>query len=69
MIVKCHYCERPVDTTSRYTWHRVQGWERKGAAGGSDIAMREPHDVMAFAHPECVDLERSGIGVRQEALL
>ncbi len=63
----CFYCGEPVDPYSRYTWHRVIGWERKGKAGGSDITLREPRD--GFAHDHCVSLAKSGLSSGQAALL
>ena len=56
-----------IDAHSRYTWHRVIGWERKGAAGGSDIALREKRD--GWAHPHCVSVLQQGRSPGQASLL
>lgn len=55
---RCELCGEPVDPTSRFTWHRVVGWERKGKAGGSDIDLREKRD--GWAHDFCVSLRQRG---------
>ena len=54
----CPFCGQPVDPTDRYTWHRVEGWERRGQQGGSDIALRVKLD--GFAHGHCVQLAQTG---------
>lgn len=64
---KCELCGQPVDPYSRYTWHRVIGWERKGAAGGSDIALREKRD--GWAHPHCVSMAQQGHSVWQQKIV
>ena len=49
---QCSFCKQAVDAPSRYTWHRVAGWERPGKAGGSDIKGREQQP--GFAHDDCL---------------
>jgi hypothetical protein len=63
----CHYCSKPVDPKSRFTWHRITGWERPGRAGGSDIANRE-RDGDVFACDRCVRDVQLG-RIPQETLL
>jgi hypothetical protein len=67
----CVYCGDPVDPTSRFTWRRVVGWERKaqGASrkSGSDIALREPRDE--YACNACIVSHRSGVSPGQESLI
>lgn len=58
-LVPCDLCGRGVDAQSRYTYHRVEGWERPGRQGGSDIVDRRRLDV--FAHPRCVDRTKAGL--------
>ncbi len=67
--VKCDFCGQPVDAQSKETWHRVEGWERPGKAGGSDIALRRRPAVGLFAHDHCVRLERGKLQATQEAML
>ena len=67
--VKCEFCGEPVDAELRETWHRVEGWERPGKAGGSDIALRR-RTGEGFAHPMCVRREQQGLpSLRQTSLL
>jgi hypothetical protein len=64
----CTYCRKTVDPTSKTTYTRVEGWERRAFAasrrGGSDIIMREQRDE--YAHSHCVEKERHGIAHEQE---
>ncbi len=57
-LVQCSVCGKAVDAQSRYTYHRVEGWERPGRNGGSDIVDRRSH--AEFAHPQCVDDVKHG---------
>jgi hypothetical protein len=66
--VKCEFCGEPVDAQSKETWHRVEGWERPGKAGGSDIALRR-RTGKGFAHPMCVRRAQEGLPVLQGSLL
>ncbi len=66
--VRCEFCGEPVDAQSRETWHRVEGWERPGKAGGSDIALRR-RSSEKFAHAHCVRLEQQRVSPLQEALI
>lgn len=69
MTVKCFFnCGNDVDTKSRYTWHRVIGWERPGKAGGSDVACRERHGD-EFACDVCIRRLQAGVAPAQEALV
>ena len=65
-LVPCGLCGESVDAFDRYTYQRVEGWGRKGNAGGSDIVDRQQLEV--FAHPRCVDKEKRG-RAGQESLL
>jgi hypothetical protein len=66
--VKCEFCGKPVDAELRETWHRVEGWERPGKSGGSDIALRK-RTGEGFAHPMCVRREQEGLpSLRQDTL-
>lgn len=72
MTVPCIYCGKPVDPGSRYTWHRVRGWERKAHAsatrrGGSDIYLREA--VEEFACDACIQKMKSGLSPAQDSLI
>ena len=63
----CHNPERPIiPSMSRDIYHRIEGWARKGQAGGSDVALRE--QVEGFAHADCVELRRNGIDPGQGTL-
>jgi hypothetical protein len=64
----CEFCGELLDPESRYTWYRVIGWSRPGAAGGSDIMLRERHG-QEFAHDHCVRLTKSRLAVGQGTLL
>ena len=69
--VQCAFCRQLVDAESDDTWHRVEGWERKGKAGGSDIALRKrlyAAENNMFAHDHCVRREQQGIPALQETL-
>jgi hypothetical protein len=59
VTVDCAFCGKPVDPRLRETWHRIVAWERKGRAGGSDVACRERHGD-EYAHPACVALAQNG---------
>lgn len=67
----CFYCGESVDPNSRFTWHRVVGWERKAVAAsrrsGSDIALRESRDE--YACDSCVSRAKRGVAPRQDAML
>jgi len=70
--IACTYCETPVDPGSRYTWHRIQGWERKAhmsttRRGGSDISLREPLPV--YACDPCIQKLKSGVSPAQDSLI
>jgi hypothetical protein len=71
VTARCHYCGDPVDPQSRFTWHRIVGWERKAVSasrkGGSDIALREQREE--FACDQCVHRLQQGLAPLQEALL
>lgn len=71
MTRQCAYCGEPVDPSSRFTWRRVVGWERKAVAmsrkSGSDIALREPRDE--YAHDHCIGRAKANLAPGQEALL
>lgn len=72
MTAPCTYCGTLVDPTSRYTWRRVQGWERKAymsptRRGGSDISLREAVDV--FACDDCIRKLKSGVSPGQDSLI
>jgi len=71
MKIACHFCGDPVDPTSRMTWHRVEGWERKAIdpkrRSGSDIALREPRDELA--HDLCIRRAQSGVAPTQTTLV
>jgi hypothetical protein len=72
MTAPCTYCGTPVDPTSRYTWRRVQGWERKAhmsstRRGGSDISLRETIEV--YACDNCIRKLKSGISPGQDSLI
>jgi hypothetical protein len=72
MTAPCTYCGRPVDPTSRYTWHRVQGWERKAhmsstRRGGSDISLRQAIDE--YACDQCIGRLKSGVSPVQDSLI
>ena len=72
MSAPCTYCGTSVDPTSRYTWRRVQGWERKAHAsstrrGGSDISLRETIDV--YACEQCIRKLKSGVSPEQDSLI
>jgi hypothetical protein len=66
----CHFCGQPIYTT-RSSYRRVQGWERKAFAesrkSGSDIVLREPLDD--YAHAGCIARVRAGLNAGQESLL
>lgn len=64
--VRCEFCNCKVNPSSRYVWHRVVGWERKGKAGGSDIALRERRD--GFACDPCVSMMRNQLHFAQLSL-
>jgi len=66
-VVVCTFCGEPVRPRDPLVWHRVEGWERPGKAGGSDITLREQVD--GFACARCVALKKMGVDVRQETLL
>lgn len=63
----CALCGHYVDPNSRSTYRRIEGWDRKGKAGGSDITLRRPTGELAHAY--CVDRAKAGISPEQEALL
>ncbi len=65
--VKCEFCGEHVDTQSRVTWHRVEGWERPGKSGGSDIALRH-RTGEGFAHHHCIRREQTKISALQESM-
>lgn len=67
LVRQCFYCERDVDPNSRFTWHGVKGWERKGRSGGSDIAAREKVDI--YACDACVRSVQAGRVPGQASLL
>ena len=62
----CTFCGEPVNPRSRSTYTRMQGWDRPGKAGGSDVVLRER--LAEWAHPWCIDRERNGIHAQQETL-
>jgi hypothetical protein len=64
----CQFCGEPVDPRSRFTWHRVIGWERPGRAGGSDVTLRERLGD-ELAHDHCVRLAKAKLSPYQETLL
>jgi hypothetical protein len=65
----CTFCDKALDPDSRYTWHKVTGWERPGRKGGSDIAART-RDGETFACDPCVrDLQAGRVPGRQESLI
>ena len=66
--VTCAFCARDVDAESKETWHRVEGWERPGKAGGSDIALRQ-RVREGWAHDHCIRMEQGRIPALQEAML
>ncbi len=66
-MVECELCGEPVDAQDRFTFHRMDGWERKGKAGGSDIVNRQP--LERYAHAHCVYKERETGSAKQGALL
>ncbi len=67
--VTCTFCSGTVDV--RLAYRRVSGWERKATAQsrrrGSDVVLRKAHDE--FACPVCIVRAKSGLNVKQEALL
>lgn len=70
--IRCYYeCGRPLNPNAPDACRRVAGWERKASGdsrkSGSDILHREPLDE--WAHLSCVELERAGISVHQQALV
>jgi hypothetical protein len=69
MTAACAYCGRPVDPSSRYTWHLVTGWARRGKAGGSDIACRTPASPSQMACDVCVRRVQAGVSPAQGTLL
>jgi hypothetical protein len=72
-VFVCELCGLEVDPAGPDTAHRVTGWElpshvrASGSHGGSDIVLRER--VFGLAHRSCLELEKRGISLRQEALL
>lgn len=66
--VPCEFCGDPVNPNARQTWHRVIGWERKGQAGGSDIALRERHGE-TFACDFCISRLKAKLSPGQGSLL
>lgn len=71
VVATCHFCGQDVQVGSQHVWQRTVGWERKAPGdtrkGGSDIALREPRDD--WAHDECVQLQKRGLGHLQESVL
>lgn len=65
----CTYCTTPVDATNKYSYRRVQGWERAGANGGSDILLREKAEPPEFACLGCVEKMKAGVSVGQGSLV
>jgi hypothetical protein len=63
----CPFCGKPVGPRDPGVWHRVEGWERPGKAGGSDITLREPRE--GLAHAECVAMKKMGVDPQQDPLL
>lgn len=68
-LARCDLCGDPVDPNNVFTWHRIEGWARRGKAGGSDVALREPHSDGGVAHDHCVRRAQQGIAPLQESLL
>ena len=68
MTVYCYFCGEPLNPQSPTIWHRVQGWDRKGAAGGSDIALRERIPGGPFACNVCIGRQKAGINPGQTSL-
>ena len=65
MEPKCSICDTPVRPRDKEVWTRVQGWERPGRAGGSDIVLREAVSPTVFACPTCIAGIRAGVHVDQ----
>lgn len=69
-MTECALCSKPVDPTSRSTFTRIQGWERRAQndtrRSGSDIVLRERRGE--FAHAHCIDRAKLGLSPTQEAL-
>jgi hypothetical protein len=67
----CSYCGEPIDPFSKFTWRRIEGWERKATAesrrSGSDIALREPRDE--YACDVCISKRKNGPDPDQGSLL
>lgn len=65
---RCLFCGLEIDAGSRYTWHHMEGWERPGKAGGSDVMLRE-RTGKAVAHDDCIRRQKAGVSARQTELL
>jgi hypothetical protein len=67
----CSLCGEPVDPASKFTWRRVEAWERGGLNpsrnGGHDRCLSEAQD--AWAHDHCIRLAQQGLAPGQGALL
>ena len=64
----CDHCGYPVDAKSRYTWHKISGYERPGKNGGSDITLRERTGT-GWLHDRCVQDRKAGVVAGQESLV
>ncbi len=67
MRATCQFCREEMDV-DRFTWHHIEGWERPGKAGGSDVMLRK-RTGKGFAHDLCLQRTKDGVSVRQETLI
>lgn len=64
MLVRCVYCEDPVETEGLGVSRMVTGWEARRRAGGTNaLKLRQPSDT--YAHTPCVDLASKGLRGQQ----
>jgi hypothetical protein len=57
VVTRCFFCGKEVDPDSRNTYRRLQGWNKKGRSGGSDVYLRELLNTYACAG--CISAEKS----------
>lgn len=66
-VLRCSSCSLLFDERIVVMWSKVEGWEKKRDAGGTNhVALRTPLDE--FMCPTCMDKLRNGLAAGQLVL-
>ena len=66
--MNCSECKQPIDDRFHNYWTKVEGWERRRSAGGTNhLAMRKQKDE--FLCDACMRMLQRGLDPRQSSLI